>query len=281
VVNAWARELRDAVLLGGLWVAAVLWIAYGRFYGQLGTTSADVGIGFGDVVERSLGAVPLMILLELLLLVTAVAVYLLVAGRGDTPPSDRYARIELYDTAWGARRHRQAPHDRRSRVRLRPHWTVGPAADGDARARRRRRARARQRPIGAWALFAVVPPFLAFEDLRILLVVCCVIGPIALFLQDRAMLVADIGAVKVLAAILALGTAAVFWLAAGSMARRVKDGTPVELRFLGVTTYAIRAAPAQLKVHGTPHCVLYLGSTAGRAVLYDHGITHASTSSPD
>jgi hypothetical protein len=271
-VNAqWARDLRDVSVAVGLGVSIVLWCAYSRFYDKLGIAPADVGIGFGQVVERSLGAIPLMLVFELVWLLLAALVYALASPAG-TPPRERYARIQRLGAPTSSNLGPASSGRRHPHTMSRSWWRDKLAVDGAARSERQAKARMRQRRVSTWALLAFAPILLLCESAGVLLAGTAAICLVAWSTQDRFAVVLDVAAFKVVALGGVLVTAALIWLAAGTQAELVKHGHPVDLEFLGFSTYAFTASRAVLTTNGHPRCVLYLGAVDGEDVVYDDGV---------
>ena len=243
-------ERARAIAIGvGLVVSSGLWLATTKFYADLGIAPADVGTGFAQVLERSIGALVLIALITVLgtaLLAELVVPWLVLAWL-VTPAPDKPIRLVPRDAA-------RVPGQRYVR------GSIVVAASG----------------------LAVL--ILVRSNIAALLSVACV-TLILLFRSWHRAVVVDLqatwnealsgvkGVARALrapvAVVTVLGTLALFWFQADDAAQRVKDGKAVDTSILGFASLSIRATPTLLKVAGVDQCVMYLGASDGAAVVYD------------
>lgn len=230
--------MRDVALVVGLLVSGGLWLAHVRFYGRLGLAPGDVGIGFGQVLERSIGALAFIAaMLPMIALWIALLAYpvLWLARRGDRVHK-LVVRTELRDQA----------------VVREGEWAIRawiPLALG-----------------GPLLLFFVSENLTTTVVLAVLLLIYVANVRKSVLIVNLAFVRRSLAATALLTGVLAF---AVLWLDAGAAAASIQDGKRVELEFLGVGSLAIRALPARVAIDGNVRCVLYLGSSEGAAALYD------------
>jgi hypothetical protein len=232
-------SVRDAIVVIAIVVSSSLWFAHLRFYDALGIAPGDVGIGFAVILERSVGAV-----LIILVFLPAVALLLLEVA------------VPLVALLW----HKSAPIDR-------PVWIEVQAVA---------RPRPGEWTIKLWmptALFVVFIGWVTATDVVLaipwgLVLLASVVAVRRHVVIARRTVVR--AAVILLGAASAVGALGFFWVDANQSASAARDGYRVERRIYGLPATAFRAMPTNVRIDGTKRCLLYLGASDGAILLYDH-----------
>jgi hypothetical protein len=251
-------QARDLTLVLGLFLSGGLWIAYLVFYRDLGLAPRDVGIGFGQVLERSIGALVFIVVMLLLFAygITYVVVWIRVVLRGSkrkgTPKPSAVVRLMLDEEA--------------ERTRGPGVWIFSDRA---------------VRWFTAATLLATFVPVVgaAVTDSDLVTVIAVLVvggfivwGVLKADPHDWDVAVVDVrrvlNRVGIFAVALSLGAFALFVAEAKHFASDVKDGKAVQGEtLLGIPTTAITAHPT--RIEQSARCVLYLGSAEGSSVFYD------------
>jgi hypothetical protein len=229
--------IRDWAVGVGLIVSGGLWLAVTRFYGELGLTPGDVGIGLGEVLERSVGVLVFVAVIE-----SAVALFLAEVG------------LPVLAVLW-----RDWPDARRP-VRVRP--------------RKAAQAPPGTRVVRGWIPVGIALPALlwvadgATNRLWIVLILTLAVAWswIWVLVVDAALVR---GAIVVMTFVLVVGSIAISWAEAYGAVSRVKHGMAFHDAFEGITSIAIAARPTRVELGGVTRCLLLLGAADGATILYD------------
>jgi hypothetical protein len=256
-------SLRDTAIGLGLLLSGGIWLSYVAFYDELGVAPSDVGIGFGQVLERSVGALVFVAVMSLLIFVffAYVITYVrIIFGWGLEPAEKLEPRVLVQLTREQAAQRR--PGDGLWVVRARStRWfaavlllaAFAPVAGGAA-------------VDGDWTAFAGV----------LAVGVTIAVGVVRDASDEWDVAVIDLRRLRVwvvgITVLISVLAFAVFIYDANNQADRVKDGEAVaDTGPFGLPTTAISARPSRLDPAPSSgaDCVLYLGASDGATLVYD------------
>lgn len=230
-------RVRDVSLVIGLLMSAGFWLIHQRFYSELGIAPGDVGIGFGQVFERSIGGAVFILLfspLFALVLSPVFAMFIALVDRNKPPVAKM--------------------------VSLQP---------------RSARLNSGQRALSPLLLVGVVLPYLVWVaiDDAVTMVSVVLVAVFAIASTWQRVILIDAAAIRA-AGFAALGVTLITFVylavIVGSAASQAREGKRVEIGVFGLSAFdAIKAVPARFRLDNVNRCALYLGAADGASVLLD------------